>query len=105
MTLTVVHTNEFLEWFGKETAQRYRRRSEIMGKHNLPDTEDVFRYGGYRCEGCGGFWGALEPDGGDRPEELPCLATEGCEGLVVALYPPNEPPPDWVPIIIQGEKV
>lgn len=90
-----------------------------MGRHSHPDDvetdgigsyvpnrvkTDVLRHTGYQCEACKGYWAALEPVGMDKPEELPCLATEGCEGRAVALYPTDEPPPEWVPVIIQGGK-
>jgi hypothetical protein len=114
-------TDAYLEWLGKETRGRYLRavqREEDMGRHSHPEdrvetnelptpdrqTTTTFYHRGYQCEACKGYWAALEPGGGDQPEELPCLATEGCEGPVVALYPTDEPVPDWVPVIIQGGK-
>jgi hypothetical protein len=122
--MRTVLTNEaasdaYLHWLGKQTSERYLRavqEEEDMGKHSHPSdreettvmpivdrqTTTILHHRGYQCETCKGFWAALEPYGGDQPEELPCLATEGCEGPVVALYPVDEPPPDWVPVIIQG---
>lgn len=114
--------NAYLEWLGATTRKRYLQsvqREEEMGKHSRPDDvetdgtglyvpnrvqTDTLQHTGYQCEACKGYWAALEPVGMDKPEELPCLATKGCEGFVVALYPSNEPPPGWVPVIIQGGK-
>lgn len=103
--MTLALTDDYLHWLADRFVERHRRREEEMGKHSRPEDTDFLRHQGYKCEGCGGFWAALEPDGGDRPEEIPCLATEGCEGPVVALYPVDEPPPDWIPVIIQGGKL
>jgi hypothetical protein len=75
-----------------------------MGRHSHPEETNVLVHRGYQCEACKGYWAALEPEGMDQPEELPCLATEGCEGPVIALYPVDQPPPDWVPVIINGGK-
>jgi hypothetical protein len=115
-------TDAYLHWLGEQTRTRYLRsieREEDMGKHSHPDdvetdgigsyisarkTTAVLRHRGYQCEGCKGYWAALEPVGSDEPEEVTCLATKGCEGPVVALYPTDEPVPDWIPVIIQGGK-
>lgn len=106
--MNAVLTESFLEWYGNATRTRYLKaleREEEMGKHSHPDEDTtVFHHRGYQCEACKGYWAALEPDGGDQPEEIPCLATKGCEGPVVALYPTDEPVPDWIPVIIQGGK-
>src|SRR4051812_38269276 len=100
-------TDAYLEWLGNQTRTRYLRaiqREEEMGRHSHPEDTDILVHRGYQCETCKGYWAALEPEGADQPEELPCLATEGCEGPVVALYPTDEPVPDWIPVIIQGGK-
>ena len=104
--MSIVLTNDYLIWLGERTRFRYLQgpRGVDMGRHSHPEETNMLVHRGYQCETCKGFWAALEPEGADQPEELPCLATEGCEGPVVALYPVDEPPPDWVPVIIQGGK-
>lgn len=107
-------TDAYLEWLGKQTRARWLVREipnvydvegeSDLGKHSHPDDTDLLQHRGYQCEACRGYWAALEPVGADQPEELPCLATEGCEGPVVGLYPTDEPVPDWIPVIIQGGK-
>lgn len=101
-------SDEYLQWHLDEDLKRERRRAELieelMGKHSHPEDTAMLIHTGYQCETCKGYWAALEPSGADRPEELPCLATEGCDGRVVALYPTDEPVPEWIPVIIQGDK-
>ena len=103
--MKTILTDEYLIWYGEYTRDRYVKslqREEKMGKHSHPEDTDVLVHRGYQCEACNGFWGTLEPGGGDEPEELPCLATEGCRGPVVALMPAEDPVPRWIPVIIQG---
>lgn len=70
-----------------------------MGKHDHPESVWTPVYRGYRCEGCESFWATLQLEEGILMDIGFCLATEGCRGMVVALTPVNEPPPDWVPVI------
>ncbi len=76
----------------------------LMGKHDAPKQPFKHLYHGYACELCKGFWGAVQVDEGLILSPMPCFVTEGCRGRAVTLYPSNEPPPEWVPIIIEWFK-
>lgn len=72
-----------------------------MGRHDHPDSAWTRRHIGYQCEGCKGFWAALQLDEGVLPGLVICLATEHCRGPVVVLMPTSKPAPDWVPILAE----
>ena len=76
----------------------------LMGKHDHPDDVWVPQYRGYQCEGCKEAWASVQLDEGVMPEGLLCLATERCRGPVVALIPTEEPPPDWIPLVVEWFK-
>lgn len=75
-----------------------------MGKHDAPDQPWTVIFTGYQCERCKGVWATAQVDEGLLPHGRFCLATEGCRGLVVALYPAEGPPPSWLPIYVEWFK-
>lgn len=75
-----------------------------MGKHDAPELPFEHIYRGYQCEGCKGFWATVQLDEGLIYPMHKCLATEPCGGFVVDLVQPNDPPPDWVPVILEWFK-
>lgn len=98
--MTLALSDDYLKWLGDRTRERWERGPREMGKHSHPNETSRLIHRGYQCEACKGFWAALEPEDIEPRPDTPCLVTEGCQGDVVALYPTDDPPPDWVPVYI-----
>src|SRR5678816_1785608 len=69
-----------------------------------PLYDDGRRYNGYQCDpkgGCGGIYLTVDLDKGATPMFMPCLVTEGCEGMAVSLGYPRAKPPAKLPLLVE----